>query len=40
MTEDELKEMIKEANHNERGEGVVTIEEFLNILSNQTERIH
>ena len=40
MTEDELKEMIKEANRNERGEGVVSLEEFLNILNNQTDRIH
>ena len=40
MTEDELKEMIKEANRNERGEGVVTLDEFLNILSNQSERTH
>ena len=37
MSEDELKEMMNEANHRNDGEGVVTYQEFLGILSNQTD---
>ena len=36
MSDDELKEMMFEANRHDR-EGVVTREEFMNILLNQTD---